>query len=136
MKRRTFLKSLLGIVGTAVLGIPKVQAEELKTSEKAVEILKDEPQGDVTVVNRGFVYTYSRNAYREMIHRLEVRKKIYGIGNSESLRVYCATKIVRLSDGKVFKDRYPKISGVSYASPEEFGELYHTIAGQKTKLYK
>jgi hypothetical protein len=124
---------MVGIAGAIVVGVPKVQADIPKIPEKADSqsdvfathemIANNSTYGALPyyrVTYRGFVYTYSYHTYNTMMRRLALRKQVYGIGNSGSLRTYCANKIVRISDGKVFKDR----NGRENASREELDAFY------------
>lgn len=65
------------------------------------------------VYHRGFLYTYSHVAYEDLMHKIKkVRAASDGnLGNCGSYRLYLADKIVRVSDGKVFKSRYTPTDG-------------------------
>lgn len=136
MNRRSFFKALIGVAGAIVVGVPKTQAEvppipkEIDSSARILEINRKIAEnstygalGAYKIIYKGFEYTYSPRAYQRMMQIFDARKRACGIGNSESLRTYSAEKIVRISDGKVFKDR-KCVPGTAYASPEEFEAFY------------
>ena len=140
MNRRTFFKAALGFASVAVVGFPKVEAAT--TPQHTVTPSKPRLGGGCSIhfsiheqvryrekiheSHRGFLYTYTPEAYRRMVHRLDVRKRVMGSGHSQFLRVYSAEKIVRIRDGKVFKSR--SVSDPEYTSQEEWNELFGRIA--------
>lgn len=79
------------------------------------------------VLYRGFLYSYTHDAYAQLTHRMSrLREKSGGLlGNCGHARIYAADKIVRVDNGMVMKDRY----GVGMRESEgptrqEWDELY------------
>lgn len=143
MNRRSFFKALLGVASVAVIGLPKASAEsvvEVKTPVSVPnayqgvdrsllhETIRDRSHS--YLFHNGFMYTYTHESYKMLLARMEkVRRISEGkLGNCGSLRVYLAEKIVRIHDGKVFKDRYAVGMPENAVTQQEWNKLFGRIA--------
>lgn len=137
MNRRNFLKVLLGSV--AAVALPSVtsasskpivsttppQDSELRLENVAVTPKTIPAEYDV-VTNyyfedyRGFRYFYTPECFARFSKMILARKgQLIGVG---SKRQYLAYRIVRICDGKVFKDRY----SIPSLTQKEIDKLYGT----------
>lgn len=138
MNRRNFLKVLLGSVAAVALPSvtsaspkPTVSATPPQDSELRLEKVTVTPKtipAEYDVVTnyyfedyRGFRYFYSPECFARLSKMILARKgQFIGVG---SKRQHLAYRIIRIYDGKLYKDRYSSIPALTQ---EEIDKLYGT----------
>lgn len=137
MNRRSFFKMILGFASVAVVGLPKVEAApiaEEKSTVLAFKVMKnstygrfrepveslsvfksyktDEFIGHVCETYHGLMFWYKPEQKAYLDRELRMVNRSMGWRDVGILgRVYLADKVVRISDGKVFKNRYGAADG-------------------------